>query len=546
MVLAAAALLLAGCDAGGRATAGPTGSPAGPTGSPTGQASRPVATPAAPPPSPTPTPTHTTWGPSLDVWAEAGRIVDAMDLPTRAGQVIMAGYAGLEPPVGLVSELGLGGVILLGDNIPTGPDAAQEMRAITERLQAASGRSYPLAIAVDQEGGPVARLGAGVTELPPGMAHGAVDDPELSTAVAAGLGAQLRDLGFTMVFAPVADVTSGVGDPTIGVRSPGDRPDLVSRVAVAQVSGLWSAGVAPVLKHFPGHGSVPADSHEVLPVQQATREQLQARDLVPFAEAVRSGAPAVMVAHLDVRGVDPGVPSSVSAPVVSGMLRTDLGFDGLVVTDSLAMAGVAEQYPGAEAAVAALAAGSDLLLMPTDPRAARDAVVAAVEQGRVPAQRLADAARRVVVVQLHVARTTPAQPSEAAPAAAARELSARAVTLVSGPCSGPMVGQAVQVVGGTETDRARFTAAAERAGLQTGAGSVVTLLGTAGTAGGGDVVVALDAPHGLATSQASTARLALFGRTEASFDALVGVLTGAASATGTLPVSVPGVSPPAC
>ncbi len=539
LAAAVAVALLSGCTAGARATDSDPGRDGA-------AASTPAAPSTAPSASPTPTPTHTTWGPSLDAWAQAGSIVDAMDVPARAGQVIMAGYAGLEPPLDQVSELGLGGVILLGDNIPTGPDAAAALREITDRLQAASGRPYPLAIAVDQEGGPVARLDAGVSELPPAMAHGAADDPALTRRVSAGLGAQLRALGLTMVFAPVADVTAGDGDPTIGVRSPGDRPDLVTRVAQAQVDGLASAGVVPVLKHFPGHGSVPADSHATLPVQQATRADLQARDLVPFAETVRSGAPAVMVAHIDVRDVDPDVPASVSAPVVEGMLRTDLGFEGVVVTDSLVMAGVAERYPGAEAAVASLAAGSDLLLMPQDARAARDAIVAAVGQGRVPVQRLADAARRVVALQIHLARTSPASPAEADMAAVVRDLSTRAVTLVSGPCSGPLVGGSVEVVGGTETDRARFVAAAGRAGLQTGAGSLVTLLGTPGSSGAGDVVVALDAPHGLVTSQAGTARLALFGRPEASFDALLAVLTGASPATGTLPVTLAGVPPPTC
>ena len=476
-----------------------------------------------------------------------------MSLRERAGHVIVGTYGGTEPPIDLVRELGLAGVILMGDNVPSGSDSLAALADTTQRLHAALDRPYPLIVSVDQEGGPVARVGPPATQFPPGMAHGAADDADLSRAAAAGQGRELAALGFTMSFAPVADVTAGPSDPTIGVRAPGDRALLVGRVAIAQAAGLLQAGVVPVVEHFPGHGSVPADSHVELPVQDASLDQLTERDLAPFAATVQAGFPAVMVAHLDVRDVDPGVPSSLSAPVVRGILRDSLGFRGVVVTDSLSMAAITQRYTAAESAVAALMAGADLLLMPPDARTARDGIVAAVRAGQLSEQRLNLAVRRVVALQLHQAELLDqsgtldlAEVGSAAAAKASRRLSASAVTLVSGRCDGPLVGPSVQVVGGTATDRALFDTAARRAGLQTGAGDVVVLVSSPESAGSGDVVVALDTPYGLGRSGASSALLALFGRTPQAFDALAAVLTGQRQASGTLPVRVDGVTPPSC
>jgi beta-N-acetylhexosaminidase len=209
------------------------------------------------------------------------------------------------------------------------------------------------------------------------------------------------------------------------------------------------------------------------------------------------------------------------------------------------MAGVADRFGPGEGAVAALEAGGDLVLMPADARLARDAIVAAVREGRLDPDRLAEAARRVVAVQLAHARA-PAVPLEAVGAAQglSRRVSAAAVTMLPGPdgrCGRPLVGSAVQVVGGDDQDRALLTQAATRAGLQVGAGTSVALLSTPWATARADVVVALDAPWGLGGSQAQLARLALFGRTPAAFDALVDVLRGRAEAGGRLPVTVPGL-----
>lgn len=490
----------------------------------------------------------TSWGPSARDWARAGDVVAAMSTAEQAGQVIVAAYSGLEPPVAMVRELGLGGVILMGDNVPVGPGSAEALAQVTTRLQQARSARHPLVVAVDQEGGPVARVGPPATAFPAGMAHGAANSVVITRAAAQASGRELAALGITMSMAPVADVTVGPSDPTIGVRSPGDRPPLVARVATAAARGLLQGGVVPVVKHFPGHGSVPADSHEQLPVQTASLAQLERRDLVPFVRAVQAGLPAVMIAHIDVRAIDPGVPASLSPAVVTGLLRERLGFDGVVVTDSLGMAAVTQRYSSEQAAVLALGAGADMLLMPPDPEAARDGIVAAVDAGRLPPQRLAQAARRVVALALYQERRVDVRPALSAVGSSHEQsgaLSAAAVTLVEGPCAGPYVGGAVRVTGGSETDRLLFDQAARDAGLTTGSGDLVTLLSSS-TPGSGDVVVALDTPYALAGSSATTASLALFGRTPQAFEALVDVLTGRAPAPGRLPVSVEGLAPRRC
>ena len=212
------------------------------------------------------------------------------------------------------------------------------------------------------------------------------------------LGTDLAALGITMDFAPVADVTVGAADPTIGDRAASADPAVAARTVVAAWRGLLAGGTVPVLKHFPGHGSVAADSHVALPCQTASLEQLSARDLVPFQAAVDAGAPVVMMGHIDVVQLDPGVPSSLS-PAAYGLLREGLGFDGVAVTDALDMGAVPVGAPGEEV-VRALAAGADLVLKPRDVAAAHAAIVAAVQSGALPRERLEEAATRVAALQL--------------------------------------------------------------------------------------------------------------------------------------------------
>ncbi len=496
-------------------------------------------------PAPDAVPISTGWpgGPNAAEMREAAELVEEMTIGERAGQVVVASYSGTAPPEQLVRQQHLGGVILLEENVGDTGTLAARLGA----LQTSSQRGYPLWIGVDQEGGIVQRLGGPFTEFGPYMAQGAARDDRLSTAVAHATADELRAAGFTSVFAPVVDVTTGLDDPTIGSRSAGDRPGLVSRTTQASLRGYERGGVVSVVKHFPGHGSVPADSHEQLPIQDASLRQLRSRDLVPFERAVDSGVPAIMSAHIAVQAVDPGVPSSLSRPMVTGLLRRELGYDGVVVTDALNMAGVTATYGTRGAAVRALRAGNDVLLMPPDPADAIDAVRDAVRGGSLPAARLREAATRMVGLLLHQEAASSVDPQPRPHAAVLARQARAAVTSVSGPCRGRLVGAAVHPTGDPSVVGA-FERAAQRAGLSVSTSADADSVALRGYGAGptsADVVVATDTPYLLGSSEAPVL-LATFGDGPAAMRALVDVLLGEASAPGRLPVRVAGLSRDGC
>ena len=351
-----------------------------------------------------------------------------MSTEQLAGQVIVGRYDGTDPAVAaaMVRELHLAGVAVASSNVV---DEAQ-VRATTaavSRAHADGGRDWPAVIGVDEEGGVVSHLRGVATDFPPfasaGRAVAATGEAgeRIVAEAARATSLELRDLGFSWVFAPVADVTIGAADPTIGSRSPSGDPTLAARAVAAAVRGYRSAGLVSTTKHFPGHGGVTADSHETLPVLRSSLQQLRGRELPPFEAAVEAGAPAVMMAHIDVRALQPGTPSS-QAPKVYDFLREELGFEGVTITDSLGMgAALSRDFP----AVRALDAGADLLLMPVDTATTHRLVVEAVEQRRVPRERLEEAAARVVALQLWQRRVAaevpvPADVTSVAEAAAAR------------------------------------------------------------------------------------------------------------------------------
>lgn len=544
-VVVATSLVLAAC-AGGSPAQG-HGTATGASDSTTVGSVTPSTTTPASPTTSTPT-GPAAWGPTPEELAAARADVAKLSLRELAGQLVVARYSGRSTTSAAraLQRLHLGGVIVFGENVPK--DVVGGLRASAATVQRAmqdDGRDWPAIIAVDQEGGPVARIGAPATAFTGAMALGAAAESgaaagrSLPERLGEASGDELRALGFTMVFAPDADVTIGPKDPTIGVRSPGSTPSTVARVATGLVDGYREAGIVPVAKHFPGHGSVTANSHLTLPVQRASLATLRARDFVPFQALVDDGVPAIMVTHIDVRAVDPGVPSSLSHEVVTGQLREALGFRGLVVTDALDMAAVTGRYGSSKAAVLAIKAGADLLLMPADPTSAIDGLVSAVQQGTLTKQRLQASAAKAVALMRDVAEhPMPPRSTVGSHTSVARAVAASSITVVSGPCSGRLVGSSVRVVGGTSADRARFTSAARKAELRVGSGTVVRLLSRGSSHGSGDVVVALDTPYGLARSAATTARIAAYGRTGSVFASLMKVLTGKATAPGRLPVKV--------
>ncbi len=478
------------------------------------------------------------------------REIGNMSTRRLAQQLVVPNFGSVEAGSRGVAA-GYGGVIVMRSSLAPGTKAAASAKAANKRYAAAmraSGRSWPAFISIDQEGGPVTRIDAPLTEFPAAMALGAATDPGLATQVGRASGAELTGLGFTVVMAPVADVTMPA-DRTIAVRSPSSDPARVSRVSQAYVAGYRRAGIVPVVKHFPGHGGVTADTHHSTAVLTSSRAALEKRDLRPFRDLVNAGAPAVMTSHVIATAFDRRRPASQSRPVTTDLLRRDMGFSGLVVTDSLGMNAASAGLARGEETVRAFEAGADVALMPPDPQAAVSAVEKAVRTGRLSRARLEQSAMRMVVAL----RTRGGTVRPAAPGAnqvVARRVAAASITQVAGTCGSRLVGRAVAVSGGTPTDRDRFTRAARARGLRiggTGATRVVLLGGGAyqvGTGkqsgaatGSGDVLVALDAPYGLTRGRAK-ARLATYGRTPVTFDGLLDVLTGRTTARGKLPVTV--------
>lgn len=318
---------------------------------------------------------------------------DLPPLAFRAAQLLLVGIPGTE--IGSTTRSlvrgGVGGVILYGPNIV---DAAQ-VRSFVAALQAKA--EVPLAVAVDEESGRVARFAtAGILPATPTARALGQHAAAFVRSTATSIGRGLRSLGVTVDLAPVLDVTDAEASGVIGDRSFGSDPARVARDGVAFAEGLAAAGVSAVGKHFPGHGETTVDSHTSLPLVSATRATLARRALPPFAAAVKAGIPAIMLGHLLVPSVDGNLPASLSPKVVA-MLRDDLGFDGLVMTDDLYMGALAAQWDVATAAVMAVDAGVDMVIL-SDGTGALDVaaeLVSAVQGGRLEESRVTDAFLRV-------------------------------------------------------------------------------------------------------------------------------------------------------
>lgn len=287
----------------------------------------------------------------------------------------------------------LANFIYFGRNV-TSPDQVATLNA---RLMKESSR--PLFIALDQEGGSVRRIAEGITPLPGAMALAACGD-EVIEPLSAATGRGLKALGFNVDFAPDADVNTNRHNPVIASRSFGDDPGAVAQRVTRAVAGFQSAGIQTTLKHFPGHGNTAVDSHAGLPTISATREELMKNELVPFARAIAAGADGVMAGHLLVPALDPVYPATLSQAIITGLLREDLHFDGLVVTDSLTMGAIWGHYPVREIVKRGFLAGNDVLLFCGEATLAMqeeilDAARDLVLQGELPASRLKESLARV-------------------------------------------------------------------------------------------------------------------------------------------------------
>jgi beta-N-acetylhexosaminidase len=318
------------------------------------------------------------------------------DVRRQVGQLAIAGFAGHDIPADLrllAKEFDLGGVILFARNVES-PDQVAEIAREAQTLV----REVPLWVSVDQEGGRVARLRAPFTVWPPMLALGRSGDEHLAARFARTLAAELRAVGITLDYAPVLDLFTNPANPAIGDRSFGENPQDVARLGRVIIQTLQAEGVAACGKHFPGHGDTSVDSHLDLPVIEHPPDRFDAVEFVPFRAAVEADVACIMTGHLLVPAFDEERPATLSPAIVDGVLRRRLGFEGLILTDDLTMGAIASRYAPGEAAVGALAAGCDTLLLcgdAQDPQAvALEAVVHAVEDGTLPLTRVEDALAR--------------------------------------------------------------------------------------------------------------------------------------------------------
>ncbi|WP_435061819.1 glycoside hydrolase family 3 protein [Amycolatopsis thermoflava] len=353
-----------------------------------------------------------------DGWAE--QTLRRMSLEEKVGQLFVAdiwgksaGQAdegnrkkyGVDTAAEVVQRYHPGGVIYFNnpgtDNVD---DPAQVARFSNGLQQAAlaSGAKVPLIVSIDQEGGRVTRIAAPATEFPSSMAVGAGRSAADARTLATVNGHELRAMGINQDFAPDADVNSNPLNPVIGSRSFSADPALASELVAAEVDGYQNSGpatetVSAAAKHFPGHGDAATDSHTGLPVINHTEEQWRQIDLPPFRAAIDAGADVIMSAHITVPSLDPsGEPATLSKPIMTGILRDELRYDGVVATDSLQMAGVRELHTDAEIPVLALEAGVDQMLMPPDLGLAINSVLDAVKSGRLTEERIDQSVLRIL------------------------------------------------------------------------------------------------------------------------------------------------------
>lgn len=354
-------------------------------------------------PTPTLTPTSTP-PPILPSQIDLEALLAQMSLEEKVGQLIASGISGatlLESENALFSQAHIGAVVYFAANT-LAPGQARRLSSDLQSLSQANSHGIPLLIGVDHEGGQVFRFQSGATHFPNLMALGAANSPDLAYQAGAANAEELRAAGINLSLGPVVDVNDQPDNPVIGLRAFGGFPDRVSQLGAAYVNGLQNYGVIAAPKHFPGHGSTAIDSHFTLPVIDKTLDQLRQNDLLPFAASIQAGAGVVMVGHIANPQVDPsGAPASLSASFIEGLLRGELGFQGVVMTDAMSMGAIQQRYDVATAAVLAVQAGNDLLAYPQagDALVAHQALLAAVNDSRIPLSRIEASARRMLALK---------------------------------------------------------------------------------------------------------------------------------------------------
>ncbi|MEO8480595.1 MAG: beta-N-acetylhexosaminidase [Acidobacteriota bacterium] len=335
------------------------------------------------------------------------------ELRRHVGRLAIVGFSGYTVPADLrrlIADFDLGGVIYFARNVIE-PAQLAELSRETSSLA----REWPFWISVDQEGGRVARLRAPFTEWPPAATLGRSGDAALAERFARALAAELRSVGITLDYAPVLDVHTNPANPVIGDRALSDKAEEAARLGEVVIRAMQQAGVAACGKHFPGHGDTSVDSHETLPVLEHDRRRLEAVEFVPFRRAIAADVAMIMTAHVMMPAVDERRLASFSPVVVQQMLKNELGYRGVVVSDDLGMKAVSTETPLPEAAVLAVQAGCDAVLLcnstADEQVEALEALIRAAESGLLTQKRIDDALARQHDVKVRMRDRTPLHPA---------------------------------------------------------------------------------------------------------------------------------------
>lgn len=355
-----------------------------------------------------------------------GQVARTLSLREQLGQRIAVGFPGTELTeefLDFLAEFKIGNLILFKRNI----ESTEQIHRLAGQLQEIVLRNtgHPAFLMIDQEGGPIVRLPQEAVNAPGAMALAATGDPGNAYLAGQLTGRQLAAVGINFDLAPVLDINCNPDNPVIGVRSYGDTPDQVTEYGLAMMRGLLSQKVIPCVKHFPGHGDTREDSHLSLPVVDKTEEELQRMELAPFEQAVKAKVPAIMTSHVVYPALEPErIPATMSRAVITGLLRNKLGYQGLVVSDSMEMAAIHKYYGISQGVLSAFQAGVDIVLISHSMEQAREAILAveeAVARGDLQMDAVEEAVERILSCKAILA-----EPGEGAKVEAAdRELEAR-------------------------------------------------------------------------------------------------------------------------
>lgn len=323
--------------------------------------------------------------------------ISSMTLEEKIGQMVIAGFYGTELEdylISLVNEAHVGGIIFFGRNITSLNQTTRLLNDLKELDP-----KVPLFLSVDEEGGSVSRLPDAIDDLPSARWFRKNIGPEKAFDLGVVIGETLNAFGFNMNYAPVLDVDNGKSTSVMGSRSYSTDPIVVGEMGSMVSKGMEYAGVISVVKHFPGHGDVTLDSHAGVPVLRFSMERLEENELMPFAIAISNDIPAIMVGHLAVNVIDKKTPASLSYPILTGLLRQTMGYDGVIITDDLGMGAIRKDYSQAEAAVLAVKAGADVVMVShyeNDPFRVVEAIKEAILEGEITEARIDESVTRIL------------------------------------------------------------------------------------------------------------------------------------------------------